>query len=107
MVEFKKKQTSKQGDTAESGQAKSTRKRPRDSGAIKGSREIAVQMTDDGQNIRALAPLRAITIYGAARILGIRASVASQLLCKLESKGLLKKVGGYSGRYVYSVISKS
>jgi small subunit ribosomal protein S25e len=53
-----------------------------------------------------LAPLKAITIYSAAKALGIKASIASPLLRSMTEKGLLHRIGGFSGHYVYAVKKK-
>jgi small subunit ribosomal protein S25e len=53
-----------------------------------------------------LAPLKAVTIYSAAKALGIKASIASPLLRSMTEKGLLERVGGFSGHYVYAVRKK-
>ncbi|HVP22335.1 MAG TPA: hypothetical protein VMS77_00320 [Conexivisphaerales archaeon] len=50
-----------------------------------------------------LAPLKAITIYSAAKTLGVKASIASTLLRSMADKGMLDRVGGFSGHYVYAV----
>jgi small subunit ribosomal protein S25e len=67
---------------------------------------IAPKM-DDKQLLKALAPLKAITVYGAARTLGLNAAVAAQTLRNLESKNVVRRVGGYSGHYIYSTVSPS
>jgi small subunit ribosomal protein S25e len=53
-----------------------------------------------------LAPLKAITIYSAAKTLGVKASISSNLLRSMAEKGLLDRVGGFSGHYVYAVKKK-
>jgi small subunit ribosomal protein S25e len=59
---------------------------------------------DDKQLLKTLAPLKAITVYGAARALGLNAAIATQTLRNLELKNSLRKVGGYSGHYVYAPV---
>ena len=61
----------------------------------------------DDQAIKTLTPLKAITIYGAAKVLGVRASLAVKILKSLENKGLINKVGGTSGRHIYSIEQKN
>jgi small subunit ribosomal protein S25e len=58
---------------------------------------------DEKQLLKTLAPLKAITVYGTARALGLNAAIAAQTLRNLESKEVLKRVGGYSGHYIYAV----
>jgi len=63
---------------------------------------IAPKM-DEKQLMKALAPLKAITIYGTSRALGLNAAIAAQTLRNLEAKNAIRKVGGFSGHYVYAV----
>lgn len=67
--------------------------------------KVLLPKLNDDQLVRNLASLKAITIYGAARVLGVKASIASTVLKSLTSKGLLRVEGGYSGHYVYAVSS--
>lgn len=60
---------------------------------------------DDKQLVKSLAPLKAITAYGTSRTLGLNAAVASQTLRNLESKNIIKRVGGYSGHYIYELVA--
>ena len=62
----------------------------------------APRLSDD-QLAQALGPLKAVTIYGAAKALGVKASVAAALIRSLENRGVLKREVGYSGHYVYSL----
>jgi len=58
---------------------------------------------DEKQLLKTLTPLKAITVYGTARVLGLNAAIAAQTLRSLESKNVLRRVGGYSGHYIYAV----
>ena len=58
---------------------------------------------DDKQLLKTLTPLKAITVYGTARALGLNAAIAAQTLRTLESKNVIKRVGGYSGHYIYAI----
>jgi small subunit ribosomal protein S25e len=60
---------------------------------------------DDKQLLKTLTPLKAITVYGAARALGLNAAIAAQTLRSLESKNVIRKVGGYSGHYIYAPVA--
>ncbi|MGI0078088.1 MAG: MarR family transcriptional regulator [Nitrososphaerales archaeon] len=62
---------------------------------------------DEKQLLKALSPLKAITVYGTARALGLNAAIASQTLRTLEAKNSIRKVGGYSGHYIYAVSPSS
>ncbi len=60
---------------------------------------------DDKQLMKSLAPLKAITVYGTATALGLNASIAAQTLRNLESKNVIRKIGGYSGHYIYAQVA--
>lgn len=64
---------------------------------------IAPKM-DDKQLLKTLVTLKAITVYNTARALSLNAAIAVQLLKNLESKNVIKKVGGYSGHYIYAPV---
>ena len=65
---------------------------------------IAPRM-DEKQLLKTLSPLKAITVYGAAKSLGLNAAIAAQTLRNLESKNVIRKVGGYSGHYIYAPVA--
>ncbi len=60
---------------------------------------------DEKQLAKTLGPLKAITVYGAARALGLNAAIAAQTLRNLEAKNVVYKVGGYSGHYIYALVA--
>jgi ribosomal protein S25 len=57
----------------------------------------------EAEMLSALTPLRAITVHGASRTLGVNASVANSVLAELETHGLLVRAGGGSGRGIWAV----
>jgi small subunit ribosomal protein S25e len=59
----------------------------------------------DQELMKSLGSLKAITVYGAARSLAVNAAVAKSVLSSLESKGLVKRAGGYSGHYIWTAAS--
>ena len=67
--------------------------------------EVLMPRSSDQDLLKSLVQLKAITIYGAARSLGVNASVAKVVISNLETKGLVKRVGGFSGHYVWSAAS--
>jgi small subunit ribosomal protein S25e len=60
---------------------------------------------NDQELMKSLASLKAITVYGAARSLAVNAAVAKGVLSSLETKGLVKRAGGYSGHYIWTAAS--
>lgn len=67
--------------------------------------EVVVPRMGDQELMKALAPLKAITVYGAARSLSVNAAVARSVLASLETKGLVKRAGGFSGHYIWTAAS--
>lgn len=67
--------------------------------------DVVLPRGSDQEVLKVLSPLKAITIYGAARSLSVNAAVAKMVLTSLESKGLVKRAGGFSGHYVWIAAS--
>jgi len=66
-------------------------------------RSVVMERLSEPELIAQLKPLKAITVYGASKALNLHPALANSILKSLESKGLLKRIGGYSGQYVYVV----
>ncbi|MER3602074.1 MAG: 30S ribosomal protein S25 [Nitrososphaerota archaeon] len=62
---------------------------------------VAVTKLNESLALKALQEQRALTVHGLARALGIKASLANQLLRSLVAKGLAEVAGGYSGHYIF------
>ena len=62
---------------------------------------LVPKMTDQ-EMMKSLTPLKAITVLGAARALGVNSSIAMGMLRGLETRKLIAKVGGFSGHYVWT-----
>jgi small subunit ribosomal protein S25e len=69
--------------------------------------EVLMPKMSDQDFVKNLGAQKAITIYSAARSLNVSASVAKAILSSLESKGMMSRVGGYSGHYVWAPSSIS
>jgi small subunit ribosomal protein S25e len=67
--------------------------------------DVLLPRMNDQELMKSLSSLRAITIYGAARSLSVNAAVAKMVLSSLESKGLVKRAGGFSGHYIWTPAS--
>jgi small subunit ribosomal protein S25e len=67
--------------------------------------DVLMPRLNDQELMKSLTYLKAITVYGAARSLSINAAVARIVLNSLESKGLVKRAGGFSGHYVWTPAS--
>jgi small subunit ribosomal protein S25e len=59
---------------------------------------------EESQGRKVLEGMKAITVQGLARAAGVKISVANSFVKSLESKGIVRNVGGYSGHRVYKLI---
>ena len=66
--------------------------------------EITV-MVNEQQAMKIIQNSKVITIQDLARQTGVKISAANAFLKQATTKGTVKKVGGYSGHYLYQVIS--
>ncbi|TLX68064.1 MAG: MarR family transcriptional regulator [Thaumarchaeota archaeon] len=58
---------------------------------------------EEPQGLKTLKSMKPITSQGLARIMGVKISVANSFLRSLESKGVVKSIGGYSGHRIYEL----
>lgn len=56
---------------------------------------------EEAQGMKAIQSMKAITVQGLARNLGVKSSVANNFLKNLENKNIVKIAGGYSGHKIY------
>ena len=64
--------------------------------------DVLMPRMGDQELMKSLASLRAITISGTAKSLSVNGAVAKAVLFSLESKGLVRRAGGFSGHYVWA-----
>jgi len=70
-----------------------------------GKAEISV-IIDSANAEKYLKNAKAITAYDFARQVGVKISATNAYLLKQLKKGSIKKVGGYSGHYVYQFVTE-
>lgn len=61
-------------------------------------------LVEEPVGMKTVQGMKAITTQAVARSLGVKISVANSFVKLLESKGIVKSVGGYSGHKVYQLI---
>ena len=66
--------------------------------------EIVV-ILDEKQAMRVIQNSKVITVQDLARQTGVKISAANAFLKESTSKGVVKKVGGYSGHHLYQIVS--
>ena len=66
--------------------------------------EIIV-MLNEQQAMKVIQNSKVVTVQDLARQTGVKISAANAFLKESTAKGLVKKVGGYSGHHLYQVVS--
>lgn len=69
--------------------------------------EVLMPRLSDQELLKSIAGQKAITIYSAAKSLNVSAGVARAVLGSLEQRGMLMRVGGFSGHYIWAPASTS
>lgn len=66
--------------------------------------EITVTLSEQ-QAMKIIEKSKVITIQDLARQTGVKISAANAFLRDATKRGIVKRVGGYSGHYIYQVAS--
>ncbi|QUC65650.1 MarR family transcriptional regulator [Nitrosopumilus sp. K4] len=66
--------------------------------------EITVMVKED-QAMKIIKNAKVVTIQELARQTGVKISAANAFLRDATKKGTVKRVGGYSGHYIYQAVS--
>ena len=69
---------------------------------IKSQKHKSSVLIEDINDVSILKGMKAITVQSISKVLGVKISIANNYLRNLESKGIVKLIGGYSGHKVYS-----
>jgi small subunit ribosomal protein S25e len=77
-------------------------KKDENKSAVKSQKHKSSVIIEDINDTSILRGMKAITVQSLSKVLGVKISVANNYIRNLESKGLVKFVGGYSGHKVYS-----
>lgn len=100
------KSQSDEGETAQDGSKKKVTKEVKPVGERKRVEVLMPKLTDQ-ELLKTLSGQKAITIYSAAKSLNVSASIARAVLGSLETRGMVTRVGGFSGHYVWAPASTS
>ncbi len=66
--------------------------------------EITV-IVNEQQALKIIQNSKVVTVQDLARQTGVKISAANAFLKEFTNKGIVKKVGGYSGHYLYQAVS--
>jgi small subunit ribosomal protein S25e len=60
---------------------------------------------EESQGLKTLKNMKPITSQALARSMGVKISVANLFLRSVETKGVVRSIGGYSGHRIYELVS--
>jgi len=89
--------TSKDNQSAEEKAKKGEKKVP-----IK-QKQKSLMVIEESQGLKTLKNMKPITCQALARQMAVKISVANSFLRSLETKGVVKTIGGYSGHRIYEL----
>ena len=92
-------------NTNKSGGSKDSKKSKKEKGEGGPRKAEITVMLNEQQAMKIIQNSKVITIQDLARQTGVKISAANAFLKESTVKGTVKKVGGYSGHYLYQVVS--
>lgn len=98
----KKKSIGSQEKTKETQAADEKAKKGEKKAPIKQKQKSLIAI-EESQGLKTIKSMKPITSQSLARSLGVKISIANSFLRSLESKGMLKTIGGYSGHMIYEL----
>ena len=99
-----KKQTLAQAEKQQSAEASKDEKKGKPKQGQMAKSTSFTQKINEAEANKVISQMKAITVYAAAKSLGVNAAMAQVFIKSSEAKGTLQKIGGYSGHYVYKYI---
>ena len=93
----------KSTNTKSSGTKDTKKKKDKGEGGPKKA-EIVV-IVNESQALKIIQNSKVITVQDLARQTGVKISAANAFLKESTSKGIVKRVGGYSGHHLYQAVS--
>lgn len=98
-----KKPTAAKKDTSSS--PKESKKSKKDKGEGGPRKAEVTVMVNEQQAMKIIQNSKVITVQDMARQTGVKISAANKFLKESAEKGIVKRVGGYSGHHLYQAVS--
>ena len=93
-------------NVTKSNPAKDSKKGKKDKGESTGVRKAEITVIlNEQQAMKVIQNSKVVTVQDLARQTGVKISAANAFLKQATINGTVKKVGGYSGHYLYQVVS--
>jgi small subunit ribosomal protein S25e len=90
------------GNKDKSSGTKDTKKKKGEGGP---KRAEIIVIVNEQQALKIIQNSKVITVQDLARQTGVKISAANAFLKESTSKGIVKRVGGYSGHHLYQAVS--
>ena len=87
------------------GNTKDSKKSKKDKGEGGPRKAEIVVLVNEQQAMKIIQNSKVITVQDLARQTGIKISAANAFLRESADKGVVKRVGGYSGHHLYQAVS--
>ena len=84
---------------------KDTKKSKKDKGEGGPRKAEITVMVNEKQGLKIIEHTKVITVQDLARQTGVKISAANAFLVESTKKGIVKRVGGYSGHHLYQSVS--
>lgn len=101
----KKVTPAKQDKAQGSKDAKDSKKNRKDKGESGPRKAEITVIVNEKEAIKIIQNAKVVTVHDLARQTGVKVSAANAFLSESAKKGIIKKVGGYSGHYIYQAVS--
>jgi small subunit ribosomal protein S25e len=98
----KKSLGSSEKSSKDSPSAEEKAKKGEKKGPIK-QKQKSLMVIEEPQGLKTLKNMKPITCQALARLMAVKISVANSFLRSLETKGIVKSIGGYSGHRIYEL----
>ncbi len=92
------------GNKGKSASSKDTKKK-KDKGEGGPKKAEITVILNEKQAMKVIQNSKVVTVQDLARQTGVKISAANAFLKESASKGIVKRVGGYSGHHLYQVVS--
>ena len=101
----KKTSPAKQDKAQNSKDTKDTKKGRKDKGESGPRKAEVTVMVNEKEAMKIIQGSKVLTVHDLARQTGVKISAANAFLIDSTKKGLVKRVGGYSGHHIYQAVS--
>ena len=85
--------------------SKDSKKSKKDKGESGPRKAEITVMINEQQAMKIIQNAKVVTVQDLARQTGVKISAANAFLKESTNKGIMKRVGGYSGHHLYQVVS--